>query len=93
MGNEASYRAIWGTWFSTTVVSVKFVLSHIVRVVQCCLQNVIRMSEFVTLKQCLSLSLEEKANKRGAEAFVGALLLLGIHGVRNHRKVWISSKA
>ena len=35
----------------------------------------------------------KKLTKKDIMAFIGALILLGIHGVRNHRKAWSSSKA
>ena len=44
-------------------------------------------------KKRYALFMKRKLTKDELKAFIGALLLLGIHGVRNHRKAWSSSKA
>ena len=44
-------------------------------------------------KKKYALFMKRKLTKDELKAFIGALLLLGIHGVRNHRKAWSSSKA
>ena len=44
-------------------------------------------------KKRYALFMKRKLTKEELKAFIGALLLLGIHGVRNHRKAWSTSKA
>ena len=41
-------------------------------------------------KKRYALFMKRKLTKEELKAFIGVLLLLGIHGVRNHQKVWRS---
>lgn len=44
-------------------------------------------------KKRYELFMRKKLTKDEIKAFLGALILLGIHKVRNHRKAWSVSKA